>query len=68
MLFRSLYQNKELIEKSNDCNMVRWNTFSESAELAQKQELYHAKVEELLTFMEQRLEYLKSEWGQIQYE
>jgi hypothetical protein len=63
-----LYQNKELIEKSNDCNMVRWNTFSESAELAQKQELYHAKVEELLTFMEQRLEYLKSEWGQIQYE
>lgn len=35
-----LYQNKELIEKSNDCNMVRWNTFSESAELAQKQELY----------------------------
>ena len=48
--------------------MVRWNTFSESAELAQKQELYHAKVEELLTFMEQRLEYLKSEWGQIQYE
>ena len=44
------------------------STFSESAELAQKQELYHAKVEELLTFMEQRLEYLKSEWGQIQYE
>ena len=63
-----LYQNKELIEKSNDCNMVRWNTFSESAELAQKQELYHAKVEELLTFMEQRHKNKKSEWGQIQYE
>ena len=63
-----LYQNKELIAKSNDCNMIRWGTFSEEENLTQRQELYEAKVQELLLFIEQRLDYLKDEWGQIQYE
>lgn len=63
-----LSQNKKLIAKSNDCNMIRWNIFSEAEELAQKQEFYLADVQELLTFIEQRLDYLKSEWGQISYE
>ena len=63
-----LYQNKELIAKSNDCNMIRWGTFSEEENLTQRQELYEAKVQELLSFIEQRLDYLKDEWGQIQYE
>ena len=63
-----LYQNRELIAKSNDCNMIRWNIFSDAKGLAQKQEAYMADVQELLTFIEQRLDYLKSEWGQISYE
>lgn len=63
-----LSQNKKLIAKSNDCNMIRWNIFSDAEELAQKQEFYLADVQELLTFIEQRLDYLKSEWGQISYE
>jgi len=63
-----LSQNKKLIAKSNDCNMIRWNIFSDAKELAQKQEAYLADVEELLTFMQQRLDYLEREWGQIAYE
>ena len=48
--------------------MIRWGTFSEEENLTQRQELYEAKVQELLLFIEQRLDYLKDEWGQIQYE
>lgn len=63
-----LYQNKKLIAKSNDCNMIRWSTFSDEKGLVQKQELYTEKVEELLNFIEKRLDFLENEWGQIQYE
>lgn len=63
-----VYLNKQLIEKSNDCNMMRWNTFSESAELAQKREMYDQKVNELVDFMEKRLDFLKREWEDQRYE
>lgn len=58
-----LYLNKQLIGKSNDCNMIRWNIFSESAELGQKREMYDQKVSELADFLEKRLDFLESEWG-----
>lgn len=63
-----LYQNKALIEKSNDCNMTRWNTFPEATDLARKQEIYSQKVEELDVFLDQRLDFLAEEWESEQDE
>jgi len=58
-----LYLNKERIGKSNDCNMIRWNTFSQSEGLDQKREQYEQKVAELVEFLEKRMDFLAREWG-----
>lgn len=59
-----LYLNRNLIKKSNDCNMIRWNTFPQLEELNLKQEMYNQKVDELAEFIYKRLDFLESEWGE----
>lgn len=58
-----LYLNKDLISKSNKCNMIRWNTFPQLETYEQKQEMYGRKVDELAEFIEKRLDFLAREWG-----
>lgn len=57
-----IHSYHSMIEKSNDCNMLRWNTFPQSEGLAEKQEMHDRKVEELVVFIDKRLDFLESEW------
>ncbi len=54
------------IRDSNDCNMIRWNTFPQAVTIEEKRILYHAKVLELASFIDQRLDFLYSEWEVLQ--
>lgn len=56
------------IDKSNDCNMIRWNTFPQAEGLGEKQSLHSGKVEELVDFIDRRLDYLMTEWGYLRNE
>ena len=58
-----LYSNKEQIRKSNDCNMIRWNTFPQTEGLDAKREQYDQKVDELIEFIQKRMDFLDREWG-----
>lgn len=62
------YSNKKLLSRSNVCNIIRWNTFSQLENLEQKQELYDQKVDELVEFIEKRMDFLEREWDYQQYE
>lgn len=53
------------IDASNDCNMIRWNTFPQTAGLEAKQAVYEGKVEELATFLDERLDFLEQEWEEL---
>jgi len=46
--------------------MIRWNTFPQAATIEEKRILYHAKVLELASFIDQRLDFLYSEWEVLQ--
>lgn len=63
-----LYTNQERIRSSNDCNMMRWNTFPQTEGLAPKREMYDRKVEELADFIDRRLDFLAGEWSEMRHE
>ncbi|MDE7324493.1 MAG: CotH kinase family protein [Lachnospiraceae bacterium] len=63
-----IYGFSRRIDRSNDCNMIRWNTFPQTEELAEKQSLRDAKVEELVDFINRRLDFLEMEWGYLRNE
>lgn len=60
-----IYGYASLISASNDCNMMRWNTFPQAEELSEKRELHQDKVDELVEFLDKRLDFLESEWGDL---
>lgn len=63
-----IYGYSSRIDASNDCNMIRWNTFPQAEKIAEKRSLHDAKVEELAEFIDKRLDYLGSEWGDLRDE
>lgn len=60
------FEYSKNIRSSNDCNMIRWNTFPQAATIAEKKILYNTKVLELADFIDKRLDFLKSEWEALQ--
>lgn len=60
------FEHSKNIRSSNDCNMIRWNTFPQAATIAEKRILYNTKVLELADFIDKRLDFLKSEWEALQ--
>ena len=63
-----IYGFSSQVDKSNDCNMIRWNTFPQAEGLGEKQSLNDAKVEELVDFIDRRLDFLEKEWGDLRDE
>lgn len=63
-----VYGFSEQIDTSNDCNMIRWNTFPQAEGLGEKQALNDAKVAELVDFIGRRLDFLEKEWGYLRDE
>lgn len=53
---------RDLIEESNICNIVRWNTFSQYSDLEEKLDCYEEKVNELKDFIQRRTDFLEDEW------
>ena len=60
------FEYSKNIRSSNDCNMIRWNTFPQAATIDEKRILYNTKVLELADFIDKRLDFLKSEWEALQ--
>lgn len=60
-----IYGYAELIDESNDCNMIRWNTFPQSEGLSEKRNMHEIKINELVDFIDKRLDFLASEWGAL---
>jgi hypothetical protein len=56
------------IDASNDCNMLRWNTFPQTEGLAAKRTMHEGKVAELVTFLDKRLDFLGQEWEELRDE
>lgn len=56
------------INASNDCNMIRWNTFPQTEGLEAKRTMHEGKVEELATFLKERLDFLGQEWEELRDE
>ena len=56
------------INASNDCNMIRWNTFPQTDGLEAKRTMHEGKVEELVTFLDERLDFLAQEWEELRDE
>lgn len=56
------------INASNDCNMIRWNTYPQTAGLAAKRAMHEEKVEELAAFLDKRLDFLGQEWEELRDE
>ncbi|MDE7477990.1 MAG: CotH kinase family protein, partial [Lachnospiraceae bacterium] len=56
---KMIYGYSKQIDLSNDCNMIRWNTFPQSEGLSAKREMHNGKVEELVVFIDKRLDFLK---------
>lgn len=56
------------IDASNDCNMLRWNTFPQTEGLAAKRTMHEGKVAELVTFLDKRLDFLGQAWEELRDE
>ncbi len=63
-----IYGYSDRIEESNDCNMIRWNTFPQTTGLSEKRTLHEGKVEELVVFLDKRLDFLGQAWEELRDE
>ena len=48
--------------------MIRWNTFPQTTGLSEKRTLHEGKVEELVVFLDKRLDFLGQAWEELRDE